>query len=106
MTCVEFERLIPDFLEQKMDILTLRKFVEHMDSCEDCQEELAIQFLVTEGLQRLEEGDALDLQKELEVRLDEARNRVKYRSAFLYLGAGLELLIISLIVGIIVWIFI
>lgn len=30
-----------------------------MQECPGCKEELVIQFLVTEGMQRLEDGDAL-----------------------------------------------
>ncbi|MBR1770947.1 MAG: hypothetical protein IJ747_02840 [Lachnospiraceae bacterium] len=102
---MEFERLIPKFLKQDMDYLTLQKFSEHMDSCSECREELVIQFLVTEGLQRLEEGDAFDLQTELDVRCEEMKNRLKYTSVFLYLGAGLELIVIASIVGFLVWMF-
>ena len=104
MTCTEFEKLIPEFLTQDMDFRTLKKFNEHMDTCKDCHEELAIQFLVAEGMQHLEDGDAFDLQRELEIRQVEAENRVKYHSLFLYLGAGLELIVISAIVGVLVWI--
>ena len=103
MDCTEFEKLIPEFLTQEMDFRTLRKFNEHMDTCKECHEELAIQFLVAEGMQHLEEGDAFDLQRELEIRRIEAENRVKYHSLLLYLGAALELIIISTIVGVIVW---
>lgn len=104
MNCTEFEKLIPVFLKQEMDYFTLKKFSEHMDSCEECHEELVIQFLVTEGLQRLEEGDAFDLQKELENQMEEAKNRVKYHSLFLYLVAGAEVAVISAIIGLVVWI--
>jgi hypothetical protein len=103
MTCKEFERLIPDFLERKLTFRTLKEFGEHMNSCSECNEELAIQFLVTEGMQRLEEGDAFDLQSELDERLEEARKRVKFHSVFLYIGAGLETVGIALIVAFIVW---
>ncbi|MCM1102074.1 MAG: zf-HC2 domain-containing protein [Clostridium sp.] len=104
MTCKEFEHLIPEFLGQKMDFLTLKKFCEHMESCDECREELTIQFLVTEGLQRLEEGGAFDLQSELDGRIEEAQNRVKFHSLFLYLGAGLETLVIAGIIGFVIWV--
>lgn len=103
MTCKEFERLIPDFLERKMNHLTLKKFIEHMETCEECHEELKIQFLVTGVVQYLEEGDAFDLQSELEQRLEDARKKVQFRTAFLYLSAGLETLAIALIVGFVIW---
>lgn len=104
MTCKEFERKIPDFIGGKLDFLTLRQFGEHMEQCPECREELEIQFLVTEGMQRLEEGDSFDLQGELSSRLEEARGRVKFHSAFLYIGAVLELLVIAALIGVIVWV--
>lgn len=103
MDCKEFERLIPAFLEQKMEFLTLKKFIKHMESCEECHEELVIQFLVTEVMQRLEEGEAFDLQNELDKRLEDAKRSIKFHSLFLYLGAGLETAVIAAIVGFVIW---
>lgn len=103
MTCKEFEKMIPDFLERKLDFLTLKAFSEHMEACEACHEELTIQFLVTEGMQRLEEGDAFDMQAELEERLEEARSHMKFHSTFLYVGAAIETLAIALIAVFIIW---
>lgn len=104
MDCKEFERLIPLFLKRKMDFRLLRRFGEHMENCPDCQEELVIQFLVTEGMQRLEEGDAFDLQSELDQQLEEARRRVKFHYRFLHLGEILEALLVILVAVAIVWV--
>ncbi len=103
MTCKEFEKLIPDFIGKKLDFLTLKKFTEHMEQCGECKEELVIQFLVTEGMQRLEDGDAFDLQYELDLRLEEAKSQAKLHSIFLYLRAGLETVAVLLIAGAILW---
>ena len=54
MNCKEFEKNIPDFIAGKLDFQTLQEFGEHMRECPGCKEELVIQFLVTEGMQRLE----------------------------------------------------
>ena len=70
MNCKEFEKNIPEFIAGKLDFLTLQEFGEHMQECPGCKEELVIQFLVTEGMQRLEDGDAFDLQRELEIAPD------------------------------------
>ena len=53
MNCKEFEKNIPEFIAGKLDFLTLQEFGEHMRECPGCKEELVIQFLVTEGMQRL-----------------------------------------------------
>lgn len=103
MDCKEFEKLIPDFIHRKLDYPALKRFSEHMDTCENCKEELVIQFLVTEGIQRLEEGRAFDLQSELEQRLEEARRSLRFHSRFLHFGIALEILAAVLLAGIIVW---
>lgn len=104
MDCKEFERLIPSFIERKMDFWVLKRFSEHMEHCPDCKEELVIQFLVTEGMQRLEDGDAFDLQKELEVRLLEAKRKMKFHMAFMKTGAVLEVLAVIFLMGFLGWI--
>ncbi len=103
MTCKEFEKMIPDFIGRKLDFHALKQFMGHMETCSDCHEELVIQFLVEEGMQRLEVGDVFDLQNELDIRLEEARRHMKFHSVFLYLGAGLETLAAVLIAGIVLW---
>lgn len=103
MDCKEFERQIPDFISNKMDFMTLNQFKKHMQHCDSCKEELVIQFLVTEGMQRLEEGDSFDLQNELDERLEEAQRKMNFHNMFMYIGAVLEILVIIIIIFIIIW---
>ena len=103
MDCKEFERLIPDFIARKMDYPTLRSFYGHIERCAECKEELNIQFLVTEGIQRLEDGNAFDLQLELEQRLEETRRKIRFHSVFLHLGIFLEIVAVCLLAAGIVW---
>ena len=76
MICKEIENMIPSFLADDLDTDDLREFMEHVDNCDECMEELSIQFLVLEGLARLETGNVFDLQNELEIRLDEAAHNL------------------------------
>ena len=102
--CREFEKLIPGFIGRKLDFPTLKRFYEHRESCGECREELDIQFLVTEGMQRLEEGNAFDLQTELGQRMEEAAKSIRYHSAILYLGIAMEIVAVGLLIGIVIWI--
>ncbi len=65
LDCKDYEKLIPNFLEDKLSTLMTEKFIEHIENCPDCMEELSIQFLITEGMSRLEEGSTFELAKEL-----------------------------------------
>ncbi len=88
MICKDIEDMIPSFLADDLDTDDLREFMEHVDNCEDCMEELSIQFLVLEGLARLEDGNVFDLQRELDIRLEEAGHSLNRREGmqiFLYI---------------------
>lgn len=104
MDCKEFERLIPDFITNKLDYQTLKKFSEHMEYCEDCKEELVIQFLVTVGVKRLEDGNVFDLQGELNARLEETRKKIMWYTMFLRIGLAMEIAAAGLLAACILWI--
>ncbi|MDE7339679.1 MAG: hypothetical protein K2N80_03835 [Lachnospiraceae bacterium] len=83
MDCKEEEKMIPVFLQDELDIKALKQFIEHIDGCPECMEELSIQFLVAEGLERLEAGNNFNLQKALATRLLDARYQIKVRQILL-----------------------
>ena len=56
MDCKQAEKIIPSFLRKDLEGRKLAQFVEHIEDCPECREELSIQFLVTEGMEKLEEG--------------------------------------------------
>lgn len=104
MECKEFEKQIPSFLEQRMDYQTLKSFVDHAYECTECKEELTIQFLVTEGIMRLEDGSSFDLQRELQSRLNTAKAKLRRNEFFLSVGVLLELFAVTGIIGFVIWI--
>lgn len=69
LNCKQTEKLIPAFIKDEMDKRTEKRFLAHVDQCPSCLEELSIQFLVTEGMQRLENGDTFDLNRELKLKM-------------------------------------
>lgn len=103
MTCRECEKQIPDFIGRKMDYLGIKRFLEHVDACDNCQEELVIQFLIQEGMARLEDGDVFDLQRELQGHLEEARRWVRINEGILRVGTMFEVLAMAGVLGIVVW---
>ena len=88
MDCKEFKRLISDFISDQLDYHTLKNFCSHMERCADCREELVIQFLVTEGIQRLEE----------------AKKKIKVHDMFMRAGIVLEAISAGALAGFILWI--
>lgn len=104
MDCKEFEGMIPDFVDKKLDYATTKLFLAHINNCTQCKEELNIQFLVNEGLVRLEEGEAFDLQKEMRELIGSARKKVRIHERFLKHGKIIEIvfLIILLAIGVVI----
>ena len=77
VNCKETEKMIPDFLQDDLSSKELKQFIEHIDTCPECMEELSIQFLVYEGLERLESGNNFNLQSALAVKIFGAKNDVR-----------------------------
>lgn len=97
MECKDIEGLVPDFIDRKLDYATTKMFLEHIGNCTQCKEELNIQFLVNEGLVRLEEGEAFDLQKEMHELIGTARKKVRVHERFLKHGRIAEVLILLIL---------
>lgn len=90
MTCKDAERMIPLFIQDQLNYMELEKFMDHMEICPNCKEELSIQFLIAEGMVRLEDGSAFDLGKELQNLIELSKTRVRIHKGMQYLGIGLE----------------
>lgn len=81
MDCKEFRSLIRSFLDDSLDEFGLAEFLEHYAECEDCRDELRIQYLIYEGLERLESGDTFDVDRDLADLMELQRKRLHTRNA-------------------------
>ena len=79
MECKEFTGLIQDFLNDRLEETKLSEFLDHIDECENCADELRIQYLIYEGLERLETGATFDVDKDLSDLMDLQRKRLRTR---------------------------
>ena len=100
MNCKETEKLIPLFLENKLNIRKLDRFLEHVENCPECMEELTIQYLVMIGTSLIEEGKSFDLRKALNEMITDATRIVKKWKLLMFLSYIVE--IITFIVMIII----
>lgn len=89
MDCKEAQRCIHLFLKDELDRDTEFRFVEHIYSCSECMEELTVEYLLVEGINRLENAEDIDVQSELEDRLNRTITRKK---VYKQLKAGLFLI--------------
>lgn len=105
MNCREFEKEIPDFIEDKLNFIQLQEFTGHASECPACREELTIQILIDKGLARLEEGSAFDLQKEMDMHIKDAAAKITFHERFLKFekvtGVFLMLIFFGIIIAVI-----
>ncbi|HOO28431.1 MAG TPA: zf-HC2 domain-containing protein [Lachnospiraceae bacterium] len=65
MKCQDMEQCIQLFIDNRLTGVKLQEFIEHIENCPVCYEEMETSYLLKEALLRLEDGDAFDLHSEL-----------------------------------------
>ena len=75
--------------------MKLSEFLEHVDECENCKDELRIQYLIYEGLERLETGATFDVDKDLAEWMELQRKRLRNRNGIKKTAIAAEILTIS-----------
>lgn len=98
MTCKDIDKSIALFLDDDLDNQQLNDFLDHIETCPECKEELTIQFLVRTGMQRLEDGNTFNLKEELDNLLRDAEKRLKGRRRLVHFSFLLQLFVLALAV--------
>lgn len=73
------EDQIPAFLEDTLGNDELDQFLEHLQVCAPCRDELSIQYLVSEGLPRIETGANFSLNEDLDAYIALENRRLNRR---------------------------
>ena len=77
MTCREAERLVMPYINGELTDAELAEFLKHIDTCEDCREELEIYFTVDVGIRQLDEGTGTyNIKGARETALEISRQRI------------------------------
>lgn len=76
---MEIQHQVTAYIENELDERDMEAFLAHIEKCEECREELAIQYLITEGMRRLEDGSAFDLNKELRDKMQHTLKTLRYK---------------------------
>ena len=83
MNCQEFDKHIQAFIERDMDYSRLDEFIAHYRSCEDCHEELEINFLMAYVLKD-DSQTSFNLSRKLECHIQEELNKKKRFCRYLF----------------------
>ena len=79
MNCQEAQRLVMPYTQDELTDRELEEFLEHVETCPACQEELEIYFMVSLGLRQLDEGSgSFNMKQEMEEALDLSYRRVHF----------------------------
>lgn len=105
MDCKEVQKNITAFLDEELTGKTAEKFLNHIEECPECKEELSIQYLVKEGMVRLEEGGSFDLSKDLKELVAESYKKIKNRRIAAICIYSLEVLALLAVVFILFLVF-
>ncbi len=83
MTCQEAERMVTPYINDQLTGDETEAFLEHIESCKNCQEELEIYFMVDVGLKQLDKGSGtFDIAGALERKIEDSYARVRRMWAF------------------------
>lgn len=83
MTCKEAEQMVRLYINDELTDKELAAFLEHIESCKSCYEELEIYYTLFAGLAQLDgENENLDMRNLMRDTLHAARMRVRGRKIF------------------------
>ncbi len=74
--CKLCEHSINDYLEGKLTDADTVSFLEHVESCPSCFDELNIQYLIKVGLSSIDDIAEINFSEDIKVKKAEARKRV------------------------------
>lgn len=79
MTCKEAQDLIMPYINDKLDVDQLEEFLEHIEYCSDCKEELEVYFTLLTGMKQLDEDKNLsgNLHIDFEKSLRKSEERIR-----------------------------
>ena len=61
LTCKEAAKMVVPYIEGRLGNKELRRFVNHIEECKDCREELETYYIVYKGLMQLDEREELPM---------------------------------------------
>ena len=80
MDCTKAESMVGRYINKSLSPEELELFLNHMETCSSCYDELETYFIVNEAIQQLndtEDGDSLDFKELLESDLRKSRRYIK-----------------------------
>lgn len=77
MKCMEFQKLIPDIINETVSDDRLEDVISHVESCKDCYDELEINYILQYGLSDDDSVASMDYVGRLERNLEKMKKRLR-----------------------------
>lgn len=88
--CREYRQKMVPFVKKTLPDIENIKLLRHTGECKGCKEELKIQFLVREGLNRLETGGNFNIESDFTKQMEEMKRESMALIFFRRMGYFLE----------------
>lgn len=102
--CRYYEHMVQDYLNEKLSDKDLLDFVNHTIHCQNCMEELTIGFMISEGLQSVEDDGEFSLPVELDRKMKATIMHIKRRKVLLYLLTALLICLVVAFTILVIWV--
>ena len=102
MNCRTAEEMVNQYMNHTLSIEEMEEFLDHIQSCSSCYDELETYFIVHEAMQQLAEDDGdtgLDFRKLLNQDIKRARRRIRIMKIERFFAGIAVLLLIALLTG-------
>ena len=100
MDCRTAEGMVSSYIKHDLPLNELEEFLDHVQNCSSCYDELETYFIVHEAIQQLDEkedGTVLDFRELLEQDIRRSRRYIRQkRSSWLMFGVSICLLIATI----------
>ena len=100
MDCRTAEGMVSSYIEHKLPVNELEEFLDHVEKCSSCYDELETYFIVHEAMQQLNEDSGesvLDFKDLLEQDIRKSRRYICKKKLYRFcIGAMICLLIVAL----------
>lgn len=105
MTCMEAQRKITPFINDELTLKETEVFIDHVNSCSECREELEVYYALLTAMKQLDEDKILydDFSMELSAKLEKAQERIIHAKFAYYRKKGALILIILLAMVVLNW---
>ena len=80
LTCVMVQSMIMEYINDRLSIQELEKFLHHIRTCSECKEELGVYYTIVTGMRKLDHDEELsmDFTEELEQKLKRSEDKINH----------------------------